>query len=198
MRLRLGRTARLVLVIGVFVIILGTLFMVYFGQAGEQEELEKSLAGAQTQLTKAISGRESLESQLSQQQSKLAGAQALLSSARASLPEVGASIEYDEVLSELAEDYNLEVVSMKAEKPREKEVEDITFFTISFEVEVRGEVNSILSMVNDIATDERFASATVEVVDIKVPELEPIVMVGEEREEPSATIKLIGYSYGGE
>jgi hypothetical protein len=197
MKMRLGRTALLVLGIGVFVIVFATLLVIYSRQSSQGGEMENSLAGAQTQLTKLILGRESLEDQLAEQQSNLAGAQALLSSAQGSFPTLEASIEYNEVLSELAEDYNLEVMSMEAEKPHEKEVEDITFLTTSFDVEVRGELNSIIGMVNAIATDERFASTTVEVVDIKIPE-PAAVTTGKAPEKPSAKIKLVGYSYGGE
>jgi signal transduction protein with GAF and PtsI domain len=193
--MRLGRTAWFILGIGVFVIAFATLFTIYFRQSAEAKELENSLAGAQTQLAQLISGRESLEAQLTLRQSELNGAQASLSSARASFPKLEASIEYDEVLSDLADDYNLEVLSMEAEKPLEKEVEGITFLVVSFEVEVRGEVNSILDMVSAIAEDDRLDSATVEVVDIKVPQ---VTCAGEEPDEPTATIKLVGYSYGGD
>ncbi len=193
--MRLGRTAWLVLGIGAFVIAFATLAMIYARQHGEGKELEQNLAGTQTQLTKLILGRESLEGELAQQQSELGEAHASLSSAVASFPRLEASIEYNEVLSELADRYSLEIMSMAAENPREKEVEDIIFVTISFEVKVRGEVNSVLSLVDAIAKDERFASATVEVVDIRVPEPQP---VWEERELPTATIKFVGYSYGGE
>jgi len=198
-KFRLGRTALLVMGIGVFVIAFVALFFLYARQSSEQEELESSLAGTQTQLARLISGRQSLETQLSQQQSKLGETQALLTSALASFPELEASIEYNEVLTELAEDYELEVVSMAADAPREKEVEDITFLVIYFEVQVEGELSSILNMVNAIATDERFASATVETVDIKIPEPVLVMMtLGQEREKSSGTIKLVGYSYGGE
>ncbi len=199
MKFRLGRTALLVMGIGVFVIAFVALFFLYARQSSEQEELESSLAGTQTQLARLISGRQSLETQLSQQQSKLGETQALLTSALASFPELEASIEYNEVLTQLAQKYELEVVSMAADAPREKEVEDVTFLVIYFEVQVEGELSSILNMVNAIATDERFASATVETVDIKIPEPVLVMMtLGQEREKSSGTIKLVGYSYGGE
>jgi len=198
-KFRLGRTALLVMGIGVFVITFVALFFIYARQSSEQEGLESSLAGAQNQLTMLISGRQSLETQLSQQQSKLGETQALLTSALASFPELEASIEYNEVLTELAGDYELEVVSMAADAPREKEVEGVTFLVIYFEVQVEGELSSILNMVNAIATDERFASATVETVDIKIPEPQPLIMtLVQEQEKSSGTIKLVGYSYGGE
>ncbi len=193
--MRLGRTARLVLGGGVLVIVFVTLFVVYARQSGEQEQLEGSLAGAQTQLTQLISGRASLESQLTQKESELAQAKALLNSSQTSFPRLEASIEYDEVLSDIADLHNLEIESMSAEEPREMEIEGIFFTVIAFEVGVRGAVNSILGMVNDIAADERFASATVERLEIVVPQAETR---GEEPPEPLGRIELSGYSYGGE
>ncbi len=195
-KIKLGKTARLVLGVGAFVIVLGTLFMVYSRQSGEQEELERNLAVAQTQLAKLISGKAAFESQLAEQEGKLAAAQAAISAAQRNFPGSEASIEYDEMLSELAVFNNLQVISMTAKAPRDKKVGDVTFVVVAFDVEVRGEVNSILGMVSDIATDERFASATVEMVNIDIPEGE--VGIGEEDEEPTGTIELVGYSYGGE
>jgi hypothetical protein len=198
LRMRLGRTAWLVLGLGAFVIVLATMLVIYSSQSDEQGGVERSLAEAQTQLATLLSRKAAVEAQLSEQQNGLAEAQALLDSARGSFPRVGTSIEYDEVLSVLASLHDLEVTSMTAEAPREKKIGGITFVTVAFDAEVKGEVNSILSMVHDIATDVRFVSATVEVVNIIVPEPESVVTAGEEPEKPSAKIELVGYSYGGE
>lgn len=146
-------------------------------------------------MTKLISGKEAAEAQLAEAEDKLSDAQALLSSARGSFPKVGASIEYSEVLAELANFYNLEITSMTSDEPRQKKIGDFTFITVAFDVEVRGEMNSIMGMVSEIATDERFVSATVEAVTMKVPET---TVAGEEPEKPSAKVELVGYSYGGE
>jgi len=194
-KIKLSRTALLVLGVGAFVIVLGTLFVIYSRQSGEQGKLKSNLAVAQTQLVKLISGKVAFEGQLAEQQGKLAATQAAINVARRNFPGPEASIEYDEMLKELAEFNNLTVISMTAKTPRDKKVGDVTFVLVAFDVEVRGEVNSILGMVSDIATDERFASATVEVVNINVPEGE--VGIGEEAEEPTGTIELVGYSYGG-
>ena len=190
-----GKTARLVLGIGAFIIILATLFIVYARQSSERKELETNLAGAQTQLSSLISGRGVMETQLAEQQDKLAEAQALLNSARGSFPKVGASIEYDEVLTELAASWSLEVKSLTANLPREKKLQGVTFLTVAFDVEVSGETNGILGMVSDIAKDKRFASATVDVVDITIPQR---VSLWQVREPSTAKIELVGYSYLGE
>lgn len=195
MKLKLGRTAWLVLGIGVFAAAFITLFMFYSHCSGEQADLERSLTGAQTQLTSIVSGKAALESRLADQDSKLAAANALLRSTQATFPRAHVNIEYDEVLADLAELHNLEVVSMKAAEPCEEVIGEITFTVISFEAEVSGTVYSILGMVDDIAEDAMFDSATVQVIKLKVPEPEA---AGEEPEPPSVIIKLVGYSYGGE
>lgn len=194
-KMKLGRTAWLALGIGAFVIILATLAMVYFRQSSEQGDLSKSLANAGTQLTKLVSGRGALESQLKGQQSQLDEAKSLLNSSKANFPVFPTGIEYDEVLVQIAKANHLEVMNMSAEQPRQKKVGDITFTIISFDVEVSGEVPSIIGMVSDISKDTRLVSVTVDAVEIKVPET--LTPEGEPT-KPSATIKLSGYCYGGE
>jgi hypothetical protein len=193
--IKLGKTARLVLIVGAFVIILATMFIIYARKGGEQADLEVKLAGAQTQLSTLLSGREATEAQLAAQQDKLGEAQSLLNNARGSFPKAGASIEYDEVLTQLASSHNLAVTSMTADSPRQKKVGDVTFVTVAFDVEVRGDMMSILSMVNDIAGDKRFASATVDLVSVSIPER---MSYWETPELPTAKIELVGYSYLGE
>jgi len=188
--MKLGRIAWLALGIGVFVIILATLFTVYSNQSKEQGGLKKSLADVGTQLTKLVSGRTALENQLKEQQDKLDAAQALLTSSKANFPVFPTGIEYDEVLVELAKSNGLDVMSMSAGGPSQKKVGDVTFTVLSFDVVVRGEVGGILGMVSDIAKDKRLVSVTVGAVEISVPEA---TTEGEEPPPSTATIRLSGY-----
>ncbi|GAI17649.1 unnamed protein product [marine sediment metagenome] len=125
------------------------------------------------------------------------------------------SIEYDEALFDIAEDCDLEITELTASEPRDKktemegiEVEDITYATTTFEVTVRAAepppdsmtvayidktVANILDFIDTIATDEDFTNATVELVNMEIPERE-----AEEAEATSATIKIIIYGYKGE
>jgi uncharacterized protein YggL (DUF469 family) len=185
--MRLGRTAWLVLGIGIFAIALIALLVVYLGKSSEEKQKMADLATAETQLTQLISGREALETQLPDQQSKLAEAQSLLFKTQAIFPELTENIEYDEVLAELAHDYDLELMSMAAEGPQEEELEGVICMVISFEVQVRGEVSNMLDMVNAIAMDERLATASVELANITTRI--------EEGREPLGTIQFTGFSY---
>ena len=189
--MKLSKTFWLILGIGIAVIAVGVLGWVYLDQRGEQKTLNESLSGAQTTLPTLISQRDNLESQLAQSESELAQAESSLREAKASFPESVESIEYDEALFDIADDCKLEITNLTASEPSDEEAETITYITASFTVDVEGTVAHILDFINTIATDEDFANATIELVNMQVPE-------PEEEGEPSATINLVIYGYQGE
>jgi hypothetical protein len=223
MRLRLSRTAWLVLGIGVLVIALGSLYTVYSRQVSEQQELEASLAAAQARWPQVISARQAAEAELTQWQDKLAEATSLLAKSEAKFPESAESIKYDELLFDIADVCDLEVMSLTASEPSDKkekvevediEVEDVTYIVTSFEIEVQAAglkpgtvakfetyidetVANILDFIDTVAKDENFTNATIESVDMKnlKPPSEDEL---EGAPKPSATIKITIYSYKGE
>ena len=190
-KMKLSKTALWILGIGFFIITSAVLVMLHAGQSGDVEQLEDNLAVTQTVLTTLTSEREELNSQLLQLENQLDEAEAAYSQSQANFPEAVMSIEHDEELFLIADDYNLEVMSLTASEPRENKVEGIPFDNTIFEMEVRGEVSNILSFINNVTTGGYFDSATVELVNMEVPE-------PDEDETPTAVIKLIIYSYEGE
>jgi ABC-type transporter Mla subunit MlaD len=190
-KMKLSKTALWILGIGFFIITSAVLLMLHAGQSGDVEQLEDNLAVTQTVLTTLTSEREDLDSLLTQLNNQLDEAEAAYSQSQANFPEAVMSIEHDEELFLIADDYNLEVMSLTASEPRENKVEGIPFDNTVFEMEVRGEVSNILSFINNVTTGGYFDSATVELVNMKVPE-------PDEEGQPSAVIKLIIYSYEGE
>lgn len=189
--MRLSKTALLILGIGFFVIASAALIMLHSQQSGDAEQLEDSLAMTQGLHTRLTSEREALDSQLIQLQNQLDEAESAFRRSKANFPKVVMSIEYDEELFMIADDYDLEIMSLTASEPCDTKVEEITYDTTIFEVEVRGEVANILSFINNIATGGYFTAATVELVNMEVPE-------PDQDEQPSAVIKLVIYSYEGE
>jgi len=190
-KMKLSKTALWILGIGFFIITSAVLVMLHAGQSGDVEQLEDNLAVTQTVLTTLTSEREELNSQLLQLENQLDEAEAAYSQSQANFPQAVMSIEHDEELFLIADDYNLEVMSLTASEPRENKVEGIPFDNTIFEMEVRGEVSNILSFINNVTTGGYFDSATVELVNMEVPE-------PDEDETPTAVIKLIIYSYEGE
>jgi len=189
--MKLSKTAWWILGIGFFVIAAGVLLMLHIGQSGDARQLEDNLSGTQTLFTKLISEREELDSQLSQLYNQQNEAGAAYNQSKANFPEAVMSIEYNEELFLIADDSNLEVISLTTSEPREVKVEELPFANTVFEVEVRGTVANILTFIDNVATGGYFTAATVELINMEVPE-------PDQDEKPLAVIKIIVYSYEGE
>ncbi len=215
MKLKLSRTAWLILSIGIFVVALGGLFMVYRGQVAQQQELNSKLSQAQATLPPLVSQREELESQLAGLENDMAQTTSLLESARAKFPESVDGIEYSEVLFNIADDSGLKIVTLTASGTEDEEVDGIIYSITLFEVVVKGEVDDVLDFVHVISTSDGFTTTTgelidfttttVELVDIGVPdplseEAKEDMTAAEidEAESPSAAIKITVFSYKGE
>jgi len=210
--MKFGKVAQLVLAIGIFAIAAIFLYRMYQGRQDEHEQLNTQLATAQALLPKLESEKAELEGQFSGLQVRMEQATASLSQGKAKFPDLIESIEYDELFFDMAHDRDLEMMSLSASEPAKQNVGDVTFTVTSFSMEVRGAVADILDFVNGIAIGDDFTTATVDVVNISVPE--PLTMPEKEAlaeqapeaedeeeekpESPSATIRVTIYSYEGE
>jgi len=220
--MRLSRTAWLILVIGVFVIAFAGLYMIYLREQRAQEPLNEALAVAQTVLPKLTTEATNLENALAEMEDRLAQAKSHLQTAKAIFPTRRVeSIEVDEVLFGTADSWDLKITNLTATEPgdltvpveveaedievEDIEVEDINFIVTTFTVQVKGEVADILNFIHSVVNHRDFDSATVELVNIVVPE--PLTLAEkedkteeeiEEAEIPSATLTLTIYNYQGE
>lgn len=237
--MKLSKTAWLILVIGIFVIASGSLYWLYLQEGPKQEELSGQLSTVQARIPKLAAERANLESTLTELEDKLAQVTSQLKTAKAVFPAAVESIAVDELLFGIADDWGLEITSLTASEPSDLkvaveaetediEVEDVTYLVTSFTVDLKGKapepdlteeeykayidkaVADILNFIHTIVTHRNFGTATVELVNIVIPEplsekekeglIEELI---EEREEegievPSATINLVIYSYEGE
>ena len=222
--MKLGKIAWLILISGVFIIAIGSLYWLYLQEGPKQEELSQTLSRTQTLLPILAADRTKLENTLTEVEDKLAQATSQLETAKAAFPNSVQSIEVDELLFGIAGDWGLEIVRLLATEPsdetvavemeesevgesevEELEVEDITYLLTYFTIELKGQVADILSFVDTVVNHRDFTAATVEMVSITVPdpvsEKERAELSEdeiEERETPSAIIKLIIYTYKGE
>ena len=215
--MRLSRVAWTILIAGIFIIAFVALYMVYAREQRAQEPLEQALSIAQDALPKLTTERTNLENTLTEMEDRVDRATLQLETARASFPTTRTeSIEVDERLFEIADDWGLNVTSLTATEPGDKsvpvevetediEVEDIDFTVTTFMVEVEGAVVDILDFIHSVATHDDFNAATIEVITLAVPE--PLTdeekedLTDEEIEEaemPSATLTLTIYNYQGE
>lgn len=172
----------LIIGIAIFAIVLAVLFSFYSRQAGEREQLEKSLEDAQFLLPQLTAQKEDMEDQLAQ-------AQSLLDRSRAEFPESVECIEYGEDLFEIADDCNLALTSLRPSKPTSSAIYSVSSFVVS----VNGEVSDILDFVDALRAG----------VDFQLPWGADITSVkisysGGESTAGTATINLNIYAYKGE
>jgi len=238
--MKLSKTAWIILLTGIFIIAFASLYWLYLQEKNEQVELNAALAATQATLPKLAEQRASLESTLTELEDRLAQVTSQLKTTKAVFPASVQSIEVDELLFGMADDWDLEITSLTATEPHDQkvkvevedediEVEDITYLVTTFTVDVEGKapesdfkteeeykayidkaVDDILNFIHTVVTHRDFDTATVELVNIVVPEpLSEEEKEGltkeqieeredEEMEKPSATIRLIIYSYKGE
>ncbi|GAG98880.1 unnamed protein product, partial [marine sediment metagenome] len=215
-----------------------SLYWLYVQEKNEQTELNAALAATQATLPKLAEQRASLESTLTELEDRLAQVTSQLKTAKAVFPALVESIEVDELLFGFADTWDLEITSLTASEPRDYrvkvevedediEVEDITYLVTTFTVDVEGKapesdfkteeeykayidkaVDDILNFIHTVVTHRDFDTATVELVNIVVPEplsekekeglTEELIEEREGIEVPSATINLVIYSYKGE
>jgi hypothetical protein len=224
--MRLSKTVWIILGVVVFVIGAVYLYMMYARQLDEQEQWKSKLATNQATLPRLVAERENWQSQLDKLQNEIAQRQAALTEANLALsqakegwPESAESIEYDEKLFEIADAWKLDITVVTAAEPKEVRVEGITFTVASFNVEVKGRppettpeeeddyrdyiykaVGDILHFIDTVVNDKDFASASIELVTMQVPQpltKEQLAEEGLEVEKPTAQIKLIIYTYKG-
>jgi len=214
--MKLSKIAWIILVIGIFVIASGSLYWLYLQEGPKQEELSGQLSTVQARIPKLAAERANLESTLTELEDKLAQVTSQLKTAKAVFPAAVESIEVDELLFGIAWDWGLEITSLTASEPSDLkvvvevetediEVEDVTYLVTSFDVDVKGEVSDILNFIHAIVTHRDFDTATVEIVSIIIPDpvseeekaglSEEEIEEREEMDTPSATIKLVIYSY---
>jgi hypothetical protein len=138
------------------VIIVGLLcfvFTIYFQQIREQQELNERLDSAIVTSTQLTTQKEDLEDELAQ-------AESLLNTSQAEYPQEVHSIEYGEHIFEIADKCNLTLSSLSFPGPSSTQV--------SLSLPLSGTVADIFEFINIINTDDRFASTSVNSVNLNV------------------------------
>jgi len=226
--MKFGKTAQIILAVGIFAVALIMLYRMNLQQEQEQEQLNMQLATSQGLLPKLTAEEEDLQSQLTQLNSNLAEATLSLGEAKGRFPSSVESIEYDEVLFELAYECDLDIISLVASEPADEEVEveleadeedqevdNVTYSVTFFEIEVQGKAATstleteaeckeyIYQTVADILSYFSAVASgdyftTATAELVKISVPEPAIGEEGEVEAASATIKLGVYSYEGE
>jgi hypothetical protein len=200
--MKLGKTSWLILGAGILVIAAVALYMVYHEQVRERRQLSDSLAAAQHTFLAAGSEQGAQQRQLAHLEGELARladtviqAEYLLAHTKGTFPEAVGSIEYGEILFNLADDYRLILTSLTASEPSDQMVDGVTYSVASYSLHVEGRVADLLDFINRLTRSEHFASAAIGPVSMTIP---GPPAEGEEERPASATISIVIYGYYGE
>ncbi len=150
----LSKKVWLVLGVGVIVVLLVLLFMTYFQQVAEQQDLEGRLDIATARSDELDDDKQTLGNQLSE-------AESLLYTSQAQYPQEIESIEYGEYLFEIAEKCNLTLASLTFPRPGASTQGSVTYSVVSLGLPVSGALEDIFDFIDTIKTDPRFASTSV-------------------------------------
>lgn len=187
--MKISKTARWILTIGILAILLGGLGVNYARQMAEQSRLTTDTAQAHQDFIKYTAQytaqKEDLEPRLNKANSSIAALQDEFESPTK-------SIEINTTLFEAAEDANVTITKLTSAIPVEEELNGITYHVFTLSIAAEGEVVALLNFSNKIS--ERFSTAAIESVKITVPEVE-VEEEGEIEEKPTINLRLKIYGY---
>jgi len=184
--MNISKKVLLIVIVVIIAVALGVLFYIYSGQNGERAQLDDRLSQAQTDLN-GDTGNPGLIDTRETKEDELTQAESLLAASQAQFPESVESIEYDDDLFEIAEDYNVMLTTVTASKPTNKTVGAVTYSVSSFVVVVHGSIDNILDFIYALRTGN----------DFQLPWSAEVTSVKTNVSGGSADINLIIYGYKG-
>jgi septal ring factor EnvC (AmiA/AmiB activator) len=173
--MKLGKTAQLILVIGILAVLLVSAGVVYARQTVERSQLNSDIAQANQDFVRYTALKRELETRLSQ-------AEAQLSSLQNEFYESTQSIEIDKTLFETADDANVSLTDISCSVPSAKTVNGIACQVFSLSLTVEGDnLAQLLNFTTKLG--KRFPDATIE---------SPRISISEERS--TLNLKLTVYA----
>ncbi|MFC1865441.1 hypothetical protein ACFLYB_01845 [Chloroflexota bacterium] len=182
--MRLSRKTWLILIIAIFVIGAIVLYMLYQGQADKRQEARDELRSAQDMEPMLLAQKRALDAELIEKENELAKWEDILieleeravkleitlSQKIEAFPVSAESIEYDEKLFLFSHDHNIEMNLVTASEQVSEQIDDVTYETASFSIQIDGEVADILAFINTMVIDVDFRTAVIQPVNIVIPD----------------------------
>jgi len=172
--LKISKTTRWILTIGILAILLASLAVVYVRQTKELRDLNSGITQAQQNFDTYTAQQKDLEAKLNQVESSVP---ALPGEFKSSLE----SIEISDALFEVADEAMVTITKLSASLPDNEELNGITYQVVYIELTAEGKMVSTLNFAQKLG--DRFPSSEIEQVEIKVTKGEE----GEEGEEEEET-----------
>ena len=200
--MKLSKTSWLILTSSILIVAFVSVGAARSQKIDEQNRIQEELTVAELRLSKLqldefSAQLEELEEQLSQIISQSKAIEDALSLPTENIAASG-------TLFDIAETSGVEITEIGSSEPVRDDLEGITYSALPFTVRVEGDTSSL----NDftIALNDNFKTGAVKSVEINIPEAiedggetgeEPAEGETEELERPSASIRLVIYTYQG-
>lgn len=159
--MKISKTARWILTIGILAILLVGLGVNYARQIVEQSRLSADIAQAQQDFIKYTGQKKDLEARLSEANSRIASVQN-------QFRQYTESIEINETLFQAAEDANVTINKLACALPEKEELNSIAYQVFTLSITAEGEVVALLNFVEKLS--DRFPSSSINSIKITVSE----------------------------
>ena len=200
--MKLSKTSWLILTSSILIVAFVSVGAARSQKIDEQNRIQEELAVAELRLSKLqldefSSQLEELEEHLSQIISQSKAIEDALSLPTENIIASG-------VLFDIAETSGVEITEIGSSEPVRDDLEGITYSALPFTVRVEGDTSSLNDFI--IALNDNFKTGAVKSVEINIPEAiedggetgeEPAEGETAELERPSASIRLVIYTYQG-
>ena len=191
--MKLGKKAQIFLAGGIFVVLMASLFMVYYQQGQERSRLSDELS--LVQLTLARFSPEKLSAQQRILESRLTRTELEFATAKSRLRQSIESIDITDTLFEVADTHNVEIIGIDSPGVTGEELEGVSLSILSLTVVVEGDVSNLVNFIIELS--EQFPTSVDSAVEILFP---TSVDESEETEveTPTASIELRIHTYEGD
>ncbi|MBN2186879.1 MAG: hypothetical protein JW732_05445 [Dehalococcoidia bacterium] len=196
--MKISRTSRWILTIGILAIILITLGVMYSRHKATQDELTANIAQAQQSFLKYSQEAAEYTTQKNELEASLSEANSRIASAKDKFRQRTRtqSIEISEILFQAADSAAVTITELGCSPPQEEEINGITYHVFLIDITAKASAREIVSLLNfSNKISDGFSTAATESVEITVP---PEAEEEEGQEMPSMELRLKIYFYEGE
>jgi hypothetical protein len=191
--MKLGKTTRWALLIGIVAVLLVTLGVMYSRQKEEEGKLTASISQAQQSYTLYSQQTAKYEGEKSALEAKLREANSRVAAAKDKLRHQNQSIEINRILFEAAHDATVIIRGLSSSPPHEEELDGVSYEVFSIDVSAQAQGREIASLLNfSHRISDSFPTGAIESVGITVP------AKGEGEAMPAINLQLKIYAYKGE
>ncbi len=191
--MKLGKKAQIILAGGIFVVLMASLFMVYYQHGQEQNRLSDELSLVQLALTGF--SPEKLSAQQRVLESRLTRTELELATAKNKLRQPIESIDITDTLFEVADTHNVEIIGIDSPGVTSEELEGVSLSILSLTAMVEGDVSNLIDFIIELS--EQFPTSVDASVEILFPtSADESVETGVET--PTASIELRIHTYEGD